>query len=199
MSSKHRDRREANTEATRALIIREGRKVFAKRGFNDASLAEIVAAARVTTGAVYHHFRDKKGLFQAIAESVEQEILESVIAAASSKRELWDQLLAGVDATLEISVKPDVQRIVFVDAPTVIGPAAWREIEMRFAFGVMQETLQSLLKTGVIRPGSAEMLASILLSGLIEAAKAVAQAKDKKAALAEARKTMSRIFASLRR
>ena len=191
-------RRDANAEATRALIIGKARKVFARKGFADAGLTEIVTAAKVTTGAVYHHFGDKKGLFLAVAETVEGDILKGVMLAAATKSGSWEQLLAAVDATLEICAEPDVQRIVFIDAPTVIGPAAWREIELKYAFGGMVQALRGLIEEGVIRPGSADVLASILLGALIEAARAVARARDKRAAMVDARATVARLFASLR-
>lgn len=191
-------RRDTNAEATRALIIGKARKVFAKNGFADAGLSEIVTAAGVTTGAVYHHFGDKKGLFLAVAETVEGDILKSVMLAAATKSGSWEQLLAAVDATLEICAEPDVQRIIFIDAPTVIGPAAWREIELKYAFGGMLQALRGLIDEGVVRSGSADVLASILLGALIEAARAVARARDKHAAMVDARATVAQLFASLR-
>ena len=190
--------RASKAAATRALIIQKAREVFADKGYADTGLAEIVAAAGVTTGAIYHHFRDKKGLFLAVAEAVEGDILLGVGRAAAGPPDPWGQLLAGVDAMLDICAEADVQRIVFIDAPTVIGPTAWREIELKYAFGAMRAALQGLLKAGVIRPGSADILASIMLGALIESARAVARADDQPAALGEARETVRTLFASLR-
>ena len=198
VSMKPPGRRDTNAEATRALIIGKARKVFAKKGFADAGLSEIVTAAKVTTGAVYHHFGDKRGLFLAVAETVEGDILKGVMLAAATKSGSWEQLLAAVDATLEICAEPDVQRIIFIDAPTVVGPDAWREIELKYAFGGMLQALRGLMDEGVIRSGSADVLASILLGALIEAARAVARARDKPAAMIDARATVARLFASLR-
>ncbi|MDQ0465169.1 AcrR family transcriptional regulator [Caulobacter ginsengisoli] len=191
-------RRDAHAEATRALIIRQARTVFAARGFADAGLAEIVAAARVTTGAVYHHFGDKKGLFLAVAEAVEADILTGLGQAAATHSDPWEQLMAGVEAMLEICARPDVQRIVFRDAPTVIGPAAWREIELRYGFGVMRSALEALIARKIIRQGSADVLASIMLGALIEAAGAIARAEDQAGTALEARETVRRLFAALR-
>lgn len=190
--------RASKAAATRALIIQAARKVFAAKGYADTGLAEIVAAAGVTTGAIYHHFRDKKGLFLAVAEAVEGDILLGVGRAAAGHADSWGQLLAGVDAMLEICAEADVQRIVFIDAPTVIEPAAWREVELKYAFGAMRAALHGLLMAGVIRSGSADVLASIMLGALIESARAVARADDKAAALREARDTVRALFTSLR-
>jgi Transcriptional regulator len=174
--------RDANAAATRALIIGKARKVFAKKGFADAGLSEIVTAAGVTTGAVYHHFGDKEGALPGGGGDGGRRHPQRVMLAAATKSGSWEQLLAAVDATLEICAEPDVQRIIFIDAPTVIGPAAWREIELKYAFGGMLQAFQRLIDEGVIRSGSADVLASILLGALIEAARAVARARDKQAA-----------------
>ena len=180
--------------------MREARLIFARDGFNGAHLAELAGAAKVTTGAIYHHFHGKKGLFQAVAESVEQEILAGVRSAAiaASGAGPWGQLLAGIDATMIISAEPDVQRIVYVDAPTVLGPAAWREIEMRYAFGTMNRAFANLVGAGIVTSATPDMLAAIVLGALIEAAAAVARADDKPTALGEARETMRRVLEALR-
>jgi len=198
MGRERENRREASAAATRARIIREARAVFGAKGFDAASLAEIVEQAQVTTGAIYHHFGDKKALFLAVAESVEEEIMAGTRQASAAEAEPWDKLTAGVDAMLEICAAPDVLRIVFIDAATVIGPAAWREIELRYAFGTMHRALERLMGLGIVRAGSPDLLASILLGVLVEAARGIARAKDKDAAIGEARATVSQILSSLR-
>ena len=69
-----RSRRAQHTAETLAALVRAARNQFARKGFENASLQEIATAARVTTGAIYHHFEDKKGLFIAVAEQIEQEL-----------------------------------------------------------------------------------------------------------------------------
>lgn len=191
-------RRDQNSEATRRDILRAARRLFARDGYAATSLQAIVRAAKVTTGAVYHHFGDKKALFQAVAEAVEREILERISAAAREARSPWEQLIAGTTAMLAICAEPHIQRIAFVDAPNVIGAREWREIEMRFAFGAMRQVLDGLMRQGVIRSGSVDVLAPILLGATIEAATAVARAADQGAALAEARATIVRLLEALR-
>src|SRR5437868_1913373 len=126
-------RREENREATRRAILDAARHAFGRDGFEAASLAEIVREARVTTGAVYHHFGDKRGLFRQVAEDIEGEILAKVGMAAAARSDPWEGLMAALDASLEFCRDPELRRIIFMDARTVLGAEAWREIEQQYA------------------------------------------------------------------
>lgn len=198
MSRKPVKLREIHAQTTRGIIIHEARKIFGEVGFADAQLSDIVAAARVTTGAIYHHFRDKKGLFLEVARSVEGEIMAHVTKAAATASDPWEQLMAGIDAMLTICAMPEVRRIVFIDAPTVVGPAEWAAIEMQYAYGAMHHSLDGLIKAGIIKFGTASALAPILLGALIEAAGVVARSPDDEQAAADAREMVQRMFFALR-
>ncbi|MGH1349985.1 MAG: TetR/AcrR family transcriptional regulator [Methyloligellaceae bacterium] len=175
---------------TRSTVIEEARKIFARDGYAKASLSEIVRNAKVTTGAIYHHYGDKKGLFTAVAEHLEQEILAIIADRISTISSDWERLEKGVYYTLDVCSRPDIQRIVFQDAPTVVGLHEWREIEMKYSFGIMMQNIQSLSEQGKISGGSPELVAQILLGTIIEAAHAVALAEDKELALNQARETV---------
>lgn len=190
--------REIHAQTTRGIIIREARRIFGEVGYANAQLSDIVSASRVTTGAIYHHFRDKKGLFLEVAKSVEAEIMSLVAREAASRNDPWDRLMAGVDAMMDICARKDVRRIVFIDAPTVIGPAEWLVIEMQYAYGAMHQAIEGLIEAGVIRFGSAASLAPILLGALIEAAGVVAKSTDRVQAALDAREMIQRMFAALR-
>ena len=193
-----KSQRDLNKEATREAILRAARKLFARRGYSDTSLQAVVEAARVTTGAVYHHFQDKRGLFQAVAESVELEILKRVAQRVSGLPTAWEQVMAGALATLEICIEPEIRRIVFVDAPNVIGAAKWRQIELKFGYGMLCETLRELQRREEIRETPVEILGPMILGTLIEAANAIASTKDREVALEAAQKTVSLFLESLR-
>lgn len=190
------DRRSSRSEATQARIIAVARNAFAKDGYAGASLAEIVRQAEVTTGAVYHHFKDKKGLFQAVAESVEQEILDHV-TALPLQDDPWRTFMEGIAATLEICARPDINRIVFKEAPSVIGPAAWREIEVQYAFGMMRATIAALSEAEILDAPNPDLTSQIILGAIIEAAHAVALASDTRAALEDAKAAVLTMVAAL--
>lgn len=167
-----RSRRDDNTEATVAALLRAGRNRFAKQGFEAAAVEQIADDARVTTGAIYHHFKGKKGLLQAVAEQIEVELLAR--AAAVEDADPWRRLCKAFEVLIDACAAPDVQRITFLDAPRVLGQQAWREIELRYAYGGMASALEDLNAAGVVRPYSVELVAPMLLAVLMEASRAVA-------------------------
>lgn len=183
-------RRDRNKELTRRGILRAARRLFSRHGYTDTPLNSVVQAAKVTTGAVYHHFGDKKGLFRAVAEDVEAEILKRVIDETRDTPDPWSRLLIGTLVMLDICSEPEIRRIIFIDAPNVIGGAEWREIELRYGYGAMRRTLAELVAAGKIRALSVDILAPMLLGSMIEAANSVASAQDKPAALRDAKEAV---------
>jgi AcrR family transcriptional regulator len=163
--------RESHTEATLEALLRAGRNQFGIQGFDAVSLEAIVAEARVTTGAIYHHFSGKKGLFLAVAEEIERELL--AVAAGVKAEDPWLRTQKAFAALIDACATPDVQRIIFLDAPRVIGPEAWRAIELKYAYGGMSAMLAQLVEAKVLHPYAIELLAPVLLSVLAETSRAV--------------------------
>lgn len=171
-----KSRREVNIEATRAALIKIARKHFARYGYSRAEIGRIAADARVTTGAIYHHFAGKKELFQAVAEELEAEILAA--AATVEEADPWLRLQAGFEKLIDVCATADVQRITFIEAPQVIGPDAWREIELRYAFGALRAVLSALQDAGIVKPYPIDLLARTLLALLHETSAEVARSKN---------------------
>jgi AcrR family transcriptional regulator len=167
-----KSRRDSHTEATIAAILKAGRRRFGAQGFDAAGLEDIATDARVTTGAIYHHFAGKKGLFQAVAEQIEAELLTEALAAGDD--DPWQTLHKAFAVLVDACAKPEVQRIIFLDAPRVIGPEAWREIELKYAYGGMSAGLTGLMAAGVVRPYAIELIAPVLTAVLAEASRAAA-------------------------
>ena len=191
------DRRSSRSEATQARIISVAKTAFAKDGYTGASLSEIVRQADVTTGAVYHHFKDKKGLFRAVAEALEQEIMDHV-TELPPREDPWETFIQGIGATLEICARPDINRIVFKEAPSVIGPAEWREIEVQYAFGMMHAAISGLADAGAMDAPDPDLTSQIILGSIIEAAHAVASAPVTEIALEDAKSAVLKMITALR-
>ena len=186
------------SEATRGKLIRVGRDLFARRGYSDVSTEEIVRRAGVTRGALYHHFRDKRDLFAAVVEQVEQEVLERVAEAALTEEDAWEQQRVAIGAYLDVCLEPAVQRIVLTDAPSVLGLAAWREIEARYGLGLVSAGLETVMEAGYIERQPVEPLAHLVLGALTEGGLLIGRAEDRERTRREVGEGLDRILQGLR-
>jgi AcrR family transcriptional regulator len=193
-----RTRKEEYAAATRAALIAVARTLFAARGFVDVSIDEIVQGARVTKGALYHHFADKQALFRAVVEAIEAEIAGEVRAAAAKQARPWDQLVAACHAYLDACLERDVQRIVVLDAASVLGWKVWCEIDKAYGLGVLQERLAAALDAGLIEPQSLEAAAQLVLGALNVGGRVIAEADDPAKKRAEVGATIDRLLSGLR-
>lgn len=195
--SKRRTQAERRAQ-TRAALIEAARALFTERGYAAVSLEEIVRAAGVTRGALYHHFEDKQDLFRAIIEEIEAEIDQQVMAADSEDLPVPKRLQAALDAFLEACLRPDVLRILLLDGPSVLGWQAWREIDAGHALLQIDEGLAALVAGGWIPVQPTRPLAHLIYGATIEAALYVAAAPDPQLAMDEMRASLKRfLFACL--
>ena len=192
------NRHVARSEATRARLIGTARRLFAEHGHAGVSTEEIVSAAGVTRGALYHQFKDKADLFRAVFEEVERELVERVAAEALTRDDPWEAQLAGLDAFLRACSDPEIQRIALLDAPSVLGWEAWREIEAQYGLGLIMAGLRNLMDIGLISEQPVEPAAHAILGALIEAGLYVARAKDFEPAHAEMSAVLHRMLDGLR-
>jgi AcrR family transcriptional regulator len=185
-------------EHTRRRLLDVGRRLFAEHGFTGTGTEEVVRQAGVTRGALYYHFRDKRDLFRAVVEDLQQETLARTQQAAARPGDPWDGLRAGLHAFLDACMEPAVQRIVLIDAPSVLGWAAWRELDTRYGFGLLRDVLQALIAAGLLEPQPVEPLAHMLLGALSEAGLVIAGADDADAARRAVGDSLDRLLRGLR-
>lgn len=174
--------RDERAEATRHALLHAARALFAARGYAAVGTEEVVARAGVTRGALYHHFRDKQDLFREVHEQLEQEVVAAVGAAMGQVAQPMEGLTTGVAAFLDACTDPPFIQIALQDAPTVLGWAAWREIDERYGLGLVSAGLSAAMDAGAIRRQPVRPLAHLLLGALGEAALFVANAADPAAA-----------------
>jgi AcrR family transcriptional regulator len=191
--------RSEQSDRTRAKLVRAARRLFAKRGYSGVGTEEIVRAAGVTRGALYHHFAGKPALLEAAYEEIEaeltREIAESALAGGGDPIEA---LRAGAEMLLDACMEPEVQRIVLLDAPAVLGWERWREIAAGYGFGLVEATLGAAIEAGAIPPQPVKPLAHALMGALDEVAMYVARAEEPERVRAEAGETLGRLLESLR-
>lgn len=192
-------RQAERSESTRRELLRVARQLFTERGYAQAPIEEVAERAGVTKGALYHHFRNKRELFQAVFEELEGELVEKVItAAAAAGDDVWEGMRLGVRAFLEAALDPAAQRIVLIDGPSVLGWETWREIDERYGFALVHGSLEAATEAGVIRRRPAEPLAHLFLASLSEAALQIARAEDTQQAMEEMFSTVWALLESLR-
>ena len=156
-------------EETRVKLISAARKSFAEKGYASSSMDDFTASAGLTRGALYHNFGDKKGLLQAVIDQIDSEMLGRMRAAANhAGGTLWDGFLAEAVAYIEMSLEPEIQRIILRDARAVLGGAT--PDSQRHCVASMQAIIQDLIHQGIVADASPQALASLIYGSLAEAA-----------------------------
>lgn len=180
-------RRYQKGQTTRGHLIEVATRLFARSGYEATSIEDVLAAAEVSRGALYHHFDSKEILFEAVLEAMEAEICQVIRAAARGHTDPVDALRAGCDAWLRLSRESNVRQVVLIDAPTVVGWQKWREIDERYGLGLIKASLHAAAKRGRGKKELADVLAYMLLAALNEIALIVARADDAAPAMRKGR------------
>jgi AcrR family transcriptional regulator len=175
---------------TRQALVDAARALFTEQGYAATGTEEIVAAARVTRGALYHHFHDKTDLFRAVMEQIAREVAEHLIdaelsrpAVPSQPADAWDEVRAGLRAFLDLCVvTDDFQRIVLVEGPAVLGHEAWDELVARHGSNLLAEWLSRAAKQGRIAAVPIQPLTRLLIAMISESSLYIARADDRSAA-----------------
>ena len=187
----------ARSAATRAALTAAARSLFGTHGYNAVGTEAIVRDAGVTRGALYHQFADKREVFAAVLETVEQEGMSRLAALLGTSDDPVALLEAGIDAWLEICAEPEFQRIVLLDGPSVLGWDRWREIGQRYGGGLVEAALVAAMEAGRIASQPVRPLAHLLIGALDEAALYVARADDPARARREMGQALRHILSGL--
>jgi AcrR family transcriptional regulator len=193
---------------TRAALLRAARDQFGRKGFSLTSVGDIAREARVTSGALYHHFPTKTALFEAVFEQIHEDLMAAsnqaaaavtgvadVLAAVQVRSEgaeggapaagmeigveVWVEVLArGFEAFLDAVLDPVVQRIVIVDAPAVLGLARFTELDERDALTAIVAVLDAAAASGAIQADDPETLARLFMGALTRGAMLIANSED---------------------
>jgi AcrR family transcriptional regulator len=166
---------------TRAKLIKAAREAFAARGYADSSMDELTAQAGLTRGALYHHFGDKKGLLQAVIAQIDEEMMGRLSVIIDQASTTWDGFIDESIAYIKMSLEPEIQRIVFLDGPAVLGdPSRWPG--QNACIRSTQHSIERLIDEGTIRVVDAEATARLLMGALLGASLWIASAEDPHAA-----------------
>ncbi|MVA78937.1 TetR family transcriptional regulator [Agrobacterium vitis] len=169
--------RRETMEENRVKLIAAGRKAFAEKGYAAASMDELTADAALTRGALYHNFGDKRGLLAAVVDQIDSEMAARAQQIGSHAATDWQRLLAEGVAYIEMAMEPEVQRIVLLDGPAVLGdPSQWPS--QNTCLQITRRALESLIAQEVLKPVDAEAAARLLSGAALDAALWIAASDD---------------------
>ena len=191
-------KRASRGESTKSALISAARGLFVSKGYFATGTEEIVAKAGVgTRGALYHHFADKEDLFRAVFDQVQADLAAATIV--NERDDALDLLTAALQQFLDASAdNTDVQQILLIDGPAVLGWEQWRSLEAQYGLGVITAMLDAAVAQRVIPRQPTIPLAHMLLAAVDEAALYIANATDRRQAHTQARQSLRRLLGGLR-
>lgn len=170
--------RDEQVAQTKAALVAAGRRLFGQDGYAGTSVEDLAREARVTTGALYHHFPTKTALFETVFEEVHTGLLAASADAAASASDEVEALAMGFEAFLDAMLTPEMQRIIITDAPAVLGLARFTELDERYAVAAIVTELQAAAAAGRLRADDPETLARLLLGALTRGSMLIAGSPD---------------------
>jgi AcrR family transcriptional regulator len=189
--------RRARGDQTRRNLIDAGRSLFVDKGYFNTSISDLVALSGVgTRGAFYHHFKDKAELFRAVFEEVERDLTLRSLASPPRGADSWERLSLGLHGFLESALEPEVQRVMLLDGPVVLGWKDLRAIQEGNSIALINEMVRKAIAEGVIDDQPVGELTHMVVAALEEGALLVAHAANPARARRRAAKVLDRLLLS---
>lgn len=165
--------------ATRAQLVEVAARLFGERGYAGVGTEQIVSAAGVTRGALYHHFRDKRALFRAVLLERERAWVQRVAERVLAVDDPYERLTTALEAVLDDDADEQLARIAYVDGPAVLGFADWRAVVEETSLGALVVMIEQAMEVGALRRAPAGPLAHLILGALNEAGMVVSDGGDR--------------------
>jgi len=188
-------RTRAEMEETRALLISSARKTFGERGYAETSMDDLTAQAGLTRGALYHHFGDKQGLLGAVAAQIDGEMDARLQSISNNAVDAWEGFAGRCHAYLEMAQEPEIQRIVLLDAPSVLGNSGDSQQQ---CIASLQGLLEVLIDSGVVRKIDPHALSAMIQGSLTEAAFWIAREEGGVGRLDQAKAVLGTLLEGIR-
>ena len=180
-------------------LLQAGTAAFAQDGYQAAGIEAISRAARVTRGAFYYHFDDKKALFDAVVVQLQVEAAARIEASARAQHKIWDRLSTGIDAYLDICLEPVYGRIVIQEAPVVLGPVRFQEIEEAHPLALLAATLNALKQCGELQTENVALLTRMLDAMICKLALMLTGLTDTSELRADGHRMIAALLGTMRR
>ena len=193
-------RRQQFSASTKRALIEVAAAQFTEHGYGQTSLDAIVSGARVTKGALYHHFSGKQAVFEAVFAKVEDDAAQVIKSALKDESDPWEKALAGLRSFLEVVQDPTYQRVVIQDGPAILGYERFREQEERSSYGIVQDIVGSVLEASTYELDDAmtQTFSRIFFGAMSAAGESVTSAPDAAQAVARIEAAIGFILAGFR-
>ncbi|CAN7230626.1 TetR/AcrR family transcriptional regulator [Rhizobium leguminosarum] len=189
-------KRSETMQENRVKLIAAARKTFAEKGYSAASMDELTADVGLTRGALYHNFGDKRGLLAAVVDQIDTEMAVRAQEIGARAGNDWQGLLAEGAAYIEMALNPEVQRIVLLDGPAVLGdPSQWPS--QNNCLQVTKSTVERLITQGILKPLDPEAAARLLSGAALNAALWIAASEDPQSVMPKAVEAFQALAAGL--
>ncbi|HKU99487.1 MAG TPA: helix-turn-helix domain-containing protein [Vineibacter sp.] len=198
-TDRERSRREEYSEATRLALLHAAKTLFASQGYQATGIEAVAQAARVTRGALYHHFDDKKALFDAVIVDLQANAARVIAARARAEPDKWQRLRVGTDAFLEVCLDPAYRWLVIQEAPAILGRKRYQEIDEAYPLGLMTATLMSLRRAGELTFDDPDLLSRMISAMICEVAQLLADSETPETLKPHVQEALDRILAAFRR
>ncbi|MGS0908413.1 TetR/AcrR family transcriptional regulator [Staphylococcus arlettae] len=158
-------------------------ELFSEHGYSKVSLEDIVETEQLTRGAVYHHFKSKKGLFYAVFEHAHQLIAEEISAVDEKNEDQLEQLIEGCRIFIETISKENMYRILLVDGPSVLGWQIFRRFDKENSMKLLQNQIEQLQDKDILQQNSSIVMTHALSGAINELSIWGSEQNDKKKAI----------------
>ena len=192
-----RTRRDEYSDATRLALIESATGLFAAKGFASTSLDEVAADARLTKGAIYHHFASKVDLFEAVCDHLVVDSVERMSQVVSAAPRTWDGAVAALDIFLETELEPVMQRVCFIEGPAALGFERWWAFGERYYIGPIRLILDRMVAEGALSVSDVDTLAQMLYGAITTGVLRLVRGGDPVAETAHVREVALQIMTGL--
>lgn len=191
-------RRQDYSSSTKRALLDKATALFTDHGYAGTSLDEVVAAARVTKGALYHHYSSKLALFESVFMKCQEDSKKQIEKSLRQSKDPWERARLGLQTFLDLCQQPAFRRICIQEGPVALGHERWHEVEKEFSFGLVAVIVEDLLKDMGGAEELSETFTHIFYGALQSAGDYVADAEDSEDASEKVQAVISAILAGLR-
>ena len=156
----------------RQAILNHARDVFARRGYQDAKIEEIVAAAGIAQGTFYLYFEDKRAVFEEIVDRAFAQIGMAIVRVdpTDTGRSIADQVRENIRRIVRALLADRATTQILLTAAVGLDPAFDRKLQSFYEVveNLLAESLREGQELGVVAAGDTRMFTYVIFGAMKE-------------------------------